>query len=421
MAGHPYGPWSESSGSIRNISLMGGNGVSSVLMKSGKTTSRSGYNQGADHTTPTPASRVDLEYELQRLISATARTKTAPYLVIDRDFGWEPMPGSQEPGISPDVSSSENDDKAFQKLIQNQNEGFKSIPFLGEFKETVGTAKHLSEIVTGRHNKAYQLLVKNLVKRKRGSFSDVTKEIAEANLELQFGILPALTDFSGLMDAIKTASLNEKPAPSRMRGSYVTEQTKSSRGSINYSFQVETRNEMRCKIISKFGATVNSEAWAPESMLQRDFGFSARDILPGLWELTPYSWLVDYFSNASDFVNLSSLRRGVTSNGWKITIVETTWNMTAYASKYNDSSFQLIAQGPGAYRKRSFSFTRSKVNLDTYIPTPRLEAPNLQQVANIASLAASRLIRTSPSLMKEKLNIRNSGYLDSLRSAIARG
>lgn len=421
MSNHPFGPWSETSGKVGTITLLQGNGSTPILMKSGKTTSRSGVNQGADHFTPTNASRVDLEYELLRPISASARSKISPFTVFDRKFGWELLSGSQEPGISPTLSSTVNDDQAFQKLIANQGPAFSSIPFLGEFRETVGTARHLIDIVTGRHNKAYKLLVENLVRRKKGGRSDVIKEIAEANLEFQFGILPVLTDFKNLMDAIKTASLNEKPAPSRMRGSYVQEETKSNSDSINYAFQVETRNQMHSKIISKFGATVNSEAWHPESMLQRDFGFSARDILPGLWELTPYSWLVDYFTNASDFANLASLRRGVTFNGWKITIVETTWYCTAYASKYNDPSVMLIAQSPGAYRKRSFSFTRSKVNLDTYIPTPRLEVPDLQQVANIASLVASRCIRTSPDLFRAKTQISNASYFPGLMDAVRRG
>jgi hypothetical protein len=284
-------------------------------------------------------------------------------------------------------------DESFNRFIQKQGATFKSIPFIGQFKSFKDDVRAVSDLITGRHNKSYLLLVKNLLKAKKGSAKDLMRVVSDHWLTYQFGILPDLSDMSDLLEAFKLI-FNQDVPKLHIHGSYKDKEVNSSsKTQVNASFGVDVINNLEYTVIGKTGATYKVIVPNKDQALAHVFGADFGDFIPSLWELLPYSWLVDYFLNIGDFIDLLSLHRGVFENGWQVLITNKLETSLQTPVNYGDISYRMKSGNTGFVTKKTFAFQRSLINVDTYLPSLAFTVPDLRKAANIAAVATTNLIK----------------------------
>lgn len=418
MSAHPLGPWSQTmpAGNVKLTSDLPlsrskqypkANPVWSSWSNAGwaampvvnisTSESRTGVNNGHVTSVPSPATLSRVKVVAMKPFSFTMSRK------IDyADPMWlEYKSGNQYP--QPDysfigtISDQTMKDRAFQAFIQKQSATFATIPFVGQFGSFKDDAKFLIDTVRGRHNKAYELLVKNLIQNRKGSKQAIVRVISDHWLRYQFGIVPDIHDLTSLMTAFQESFLKNTNLPVAITGKAFESETKGSSNPnallFSNAIKCVTSQSSTCSHVGKVGARLKTEFVNTKRTLTDTFGLGIEDFVPAMWELLPYSWLVDYFTNIGDFMSLTSLRRARYENGWYVIVRNTTHVSSVIPIGCTWSGITGFGGSPGAVTSNAFTFTRQPFNLAGYVPDFRWESPNLRQVANIAAVAAGSLIK----------------------------
>ena len=129
----------------------------------------------------------------------------------------------------------------------------------------------------------------------------------------------------------------------------------------------------------------------------RLLGFSPYDFIPTMWELIPYSFVVDYFTNAGEVIE-SSTALDVRYLWGQETIV----SQQMYARVYMDARTTPATHAgtpgrilndytlqPGKWQHESTTVSRAKVDVSTLVPAFHFKMPGLRQNLNLAALLAS--------------------------------
>lgn len=130
------------------------------------------------------------------------------------------------------------------------------------------------------------------------------------------------------------------------------------------------------------------------TVMYRAFGLEAADFVPTLWELIPFSFVVDYFGNIGDMLNSWSLNRAEV--GWaevqrKSTRYSKIYPVQTYGSGYYSSGgsgslYAMLSGTPGAWESTHEIKTRDPYT-GTLIPSFRFRMPGFaSQWANVAAL-----------------------------------
>lgn len=297
------------------------------------------------------------------------------------------------------------------KAVKGVSSSFEGLTFLGELRQTTkmlrnplksideGIGKILRRkkfVVTSRHPVTGRITRSKVNGYALSSFkkNDLLngKTAAELVLQWNFGILPLYNDVKGIVRA-----LDEKPLSlaTRVRGYGEAE-------SISSQFSPDAYNESTVTIDSNidvysrvqviYTAGILVEATAPDALKRlRDRGaFSILDVPATAWELIPWSFLIDYFSNvgdiiASTFTSRKSLRWVVRSEvrEWRATMLNTPKPRPGpYAITIGTYGFASITSSVR-------TFDRTIVNVsDLGIPDLVLELPAYKrQYLNIVALA----------------------------------
>jgi hypothetical protein len=241
----------------------------------------------------------------------------------------------------------------FYKKIRLAQVQMSGPTFLGELAET---ARMLRKPAAAIQDKVRGYLGK-LGKAKRANPKTWTKTIADTWLEQSFGWAPLIHD---AQDAAKAYSrLGEKrdsgpvvagfidtadaPFPYNPLGNYTVTQSNN-----------KVRWFMRGRAIDQVTVRFKGHLLAQPEMTPWDnfalFGFTPSEFVPTAWELLPYSFLVDYFTNIGDILSSSvtSTARLAWSNrtirSLRVTLVTpvmdmiNTDNANAGWSRINDNS-----------------------------------------------------------------------------------
>ena len=300
-------------------------------------------------------------------------------------------------GIPVPVSSAD-DSRAKGKFLSNASEAlspFRALPFLGELRETLGLIKgrslNLFELITSYVRTARR------IRRRFSSPSKSLKSIRDLYLEAQFGWKPILNDVENAVLALKRVENDVKlwtatgkasttsqvvfppvSAPSTY-GCFVGRYKRVNSSSVKYTGQVKV--------------TVSREGGSPDALLEA-CGFRLAEFVPALWELLPWSWAMDYFSNAGDLVNAAFFDKSKL-----VWCCKTQFNTSEQTSSWDFDYGRTVADNPataeatstgGEFRTNHLEFRRNVA--DPGVPDLVLELPlSGWKIANL--LAALTTLR----------------------------
>lgn len=193
----------------------------------------------------------------------------------------------------------------FYKKLASVESRFKGMVFTGELRETLHAIRHPA--LSLRKGLDYYLTA--LKRGSRISLRHRPRFVRDTWLEYSFGWRPLISDID---DAIKTfyASKLVRPIFEMVHagGSHTVPDVAIRSNSLNcgYGFWVRWKDVIGYSYNVKYYGVYRSTGNGVES--NHSYGFSPWEFAPTLWELIPYSFLVDYFSNIGDIVSSWSYR-----------------------------------------------------------------------------------------------------------------
>jgi len=216
-------------------------------------------------------------------------------------------------GYPPDpsnISETKANAEAMGRFLRRAREietAFQGGVFLGGRGQTLSMirnpAKGLRELVDDGLNTLRR--VRKLGHSNRLSLTRVTKQLADSWLEVQFGWNPTLRDLkealSAFEDRHKTSVVGLKRITATYKQKTDDTRTTTSHADANVGkWQVTTITEGDCMVI--YRGAMRVEAKDPVRAQREHWGFSLSNFAPTVWELIPYSFLIDYFTNIGDII-----------------------------------------------------------------------------------------------------------------------
>lgn len=218
--------------------------------------------------------------------------------------------------------------------------------------------------------------------------SKVAEHLADAWLEVQFGWRPLLSDIRDGCEALEAYDAGGRLETIRVTGKSqvaVTSATTTNTWVVGpMGFARDTVTDGHTSVI--YRGAVRVKARDPQTMDPALFGFDPSSFLPTAWELIPYSFLIDYFSNIGDIVT-----------GWSNVFSDLAWCNSTTRKWYTLEGTSRKTNGafltftPAKYVSTRKSVQRQKYE-GTLVPDFTLQVPGMGSLKwlNIAALIASR-------------------------------
>lgn len=290
---------------------------------------------------------------------------------------------------------------AFLKKVKSETLKFHGEIFLGELKETL----HMLHRPAFGLQKLIKEYYNSLKKRKRVAPKSWLNSVNELWLEQSFGWNPLIGDIKDAVTAYtkKAETERQHKISAGARKEYDTTNAQLSgtqyapgKGFNAGSLLLRTKSARVIERITvryrgAVRAKVEAPTWRDKSLL---WGFSPQEFVPTAWELLPWSFLIDYFTNIGDILD------GVTTSTNDLVYA----NRSAISECFAQYLFtaRLGEASPGAGWSFSYGHDPSLGNVTTYrkditravgvdVPTPSFQLNfNLTQgqLLNCAALLA---------------------------------
>lgn len=317
-----------------------------------------------------------------------------------------PLPISSHTGSSDMSKACSIAVGALTKKITRRRRQVQGLVVGGELYKTLSMvfkpAKALRAKVTTLNARVHRMVRK----RVSGTGPSAAKIAADLWLEAVFGWKPLLADVKDgavALARIATKSALEKEQ-FRAYGSHevpsltaVTDATVAWNPAATVAYKVHrvTSNRSECIIYGRFSTRI-PDAVSAGSAAVRLIGLSVvnwEDLVPQVWELIPYSFLVDYFTNVGDVLEgFANIYHGIQ---WaaEVHIVETKdFRNFVHNEQFQKDTYGLayaFSSVLGATSETSYKVvSRTPTTLTDIYPTLRFRLPVDMQWLNIAALKA---------------------------------
>lgn len=288
--------------------------------------------QGLNATTSFRASESQLTYspgfvQMRKICQVTQRYAYRSWsgFSTQNDLIWERP-------VSPSQSiDSTADNAALMYAISNaraRQSAFSGSTFLAELRDVIRSIRNpvrsiraqLDTYRSRARRAAQQAAGRRTLPTTREAFAQLERENARASravqralsdtyLEFQFGWIPLATDASKAYQA--GLRLKYRQPLARFSGESSND-VLFSRNTVNTPFQgfniADTQETVKRSGVRYYGA-VKCEVDSPLVSTFEEFGLVTKDFVPAVWEAIPYSFLIDYFSNAGEVISALSFPR----------------------------------------------------------------------------------------------------------------
>lgn len=282
-----------------------------------------------------------------------------------------------------DVTSADNQAlTAFWKKLRKEQVTMSGQVFLGEVREAARMIKSPASALFNAHS-GYLSKAQNL-RRKTGNGKTFKSAVADLWLEANFGWKPFISDIEDGWKAYQEVFKVRDQKKLRSIGSSEVVETlyHNLRKQIGHNgpvLLVSIIEQKICTVIYRAGLKDDRDLSHLGSNLTdrtlKRFGLTLEEFIPTAWELTPWSFLIDYFTNVGDIVE--AMATSTSSIGWlnKTVIKENIRNyevhndLQAFHSSnfYGPRSPRCYCFGePGSARYRSKQVTRSSLSTLPY-------------------------------------------------------
>lgn len=199
----------------------------------------------------------------------------------------------------------------FYAEYRRQVTSFQGLTAVGELRETIRMLKSPAKALRKRIGQYYNGVLKSKARsmrsnRKRNSY------LRSTWLEASFGWAPLIGNISDAANAVQDAKyrLNRELIQIKTSGNVTDEEYNPnavaySVGSMRGKYGSRTK---QTTFVTYRGAIRIAED-SPYNAPAATWGFDPSQIIPTVWELIPYSFLIDYFTNIGKLIDSASLRR----------------------------------------------------------------------------------------------------------------
>lgn len=294
------------------------------------------------------------------------------------------------PSISDVAEATQKAQTTFYKDLESVMTLFQGGVFLGELRETLQMIRNPARSLRRRLDD----YLSDAKKRRRGSSKVKENVLAGLWLEHAFGWAPLLNDLNTARDYLDRKQEQLAQALQPVTGS----------GTVQKASVVNTSNAVGSTTLTaelqrvditfvRYKGAVASRV-ASKRMIEYDaMGLSARSFVPTIWELVPWSFAIDYFSNIGDVLT-----------AWANQTVGLSWGCETVRRKrylysrncrqvFSFPSFPSITLRSASSGWTGASHKRVDRAPITYVPVPSIqfEIPGFgKKWLNLAALAASR-------------------------------
>jgi hypothetical protein len=300
---------------------------------------------------------------------------------------------------APSFAYAAADNLARQKFYQDASKAirsFQGLTFAGELRETLKMLRHPAKGL----RRGLDDYLKSVQKRtRRAKRSSVKKIVADSWLEHVFGWSPLINDVRSAGQALNDRLNRFSSDYTRVSGSATDEASYENRGQDTEGpyWRVFWDTLTREKITVRYYGEVKREAPYKTRSDMRLLGVSWEDLIPTAWELIPYSFLIDYFTNIGDVLEGWSVHQS--DLGWSAKLIRKRAERSSV--NHRDSKAYTIANYPSFKSLTRISLScsqavciRTDVNRSpASVPHPSFswEIPGMgRKWINMSALLASR-------------------------------
>lgn len=237
----------------------------------------------------------------------------------------------------------------------------------------------------------YRKILKS-IKRAKVNVRKTNDKLRGAYLEQAYGWAPLISQTKEAAEVLAEKQLGMSREVQFVRSQ---NEQKSSRtttqlsGSGNFQWFRNQKQERVDKV--KYLAALTGVSPSPLLRTMSDLGFSPEDFIPTIWELIPYSFVADYFTNTGTVLDAWSHRS--IGYGWaqKTTVsfrtseIHLISNTSAYQNSQNHYVTSLNERH-GKVTRRQGTILRSEWDETDLSPTLHFEVPGIRQAFNTVVL-----------------------------------
>lgn len=259
--------------------------------------------------------------------------------------GLSPQLPSGNPGT---LSYSKADAEAlgkFNRRIREKRTAFEGGVFLGELGQTLSMIRRparglrtLTDEFLHAARRVRALGLRGAVRNARLLPSEVAEQLADLWLEAQFGWRPLMSDVEGACEALRLISNGQSLHTGRISAkgaedSNVAETHTPITSPSGFRLEDSMREVAHCEVI--YRGAIRVKARDPRTMDAALVGFDLSSFLPTAWELIPYSFLIDYFTNVGEIVT-----------GWSNLFTELSWCNRTVRRQYKRENVVRLSGAP---------------------------------------------------------------------------